>query len=303
MKAGQLFWGLVFVTIGILILGAKFDFLYLDLSYVLDFWPVLLILWGGLIIAKKSAVKPYIAVLFGILTGLLIYGAFASITYHHIWDDNWDSRVEWRDDSKNYQVNYDPSIEKAYLDLSAGAGDIIVRQTSGDLINGYSRGDRTRYDFTSRFNGDEAYINFDMRDRHFRLFEDEIDNRLELRLNENPIWELDLKIGAAKAIFELEDFKIEELKLKTGATDIELRLGDKLERSNVKVEMGAANLEIYIPKESGCQIRAKMFLIGKEFNGFRKRNNVYETENFDDASSKIYLEIHGAVSNVEVNRY
>lgn len=303
MKAGQLFWGLVFVTIGVLILAAKFDWFYIDLGYLSDFWPVLLILWGGLILAKKSVVKPFIAIVLGILTGLIIYGAVTRVTNFNFWNDKWDSNVEWRNDSQNFIADYDESVENAFLELSAGAGKIVVRKTTSDLINGYTRGDFARYKFDTRISGNKALIDLRMKDSSFRVFEDRIDNRLDIRLNENPIWDMDLKLGAASSILELEEFKIHELSLKTGATDIELRLGDKLERSDVKVEMGAANLEIFVPRNSGCQIRGEMFLSGKDFEGFRKVNNVYETNNFDESSNKIYIEIHGAVSNVEVKLY
>jgi len=303
MKSGKLFWGLLFVTIGVLIFAAKFNWFYFDWDLAWDLWPVVLILGGIMIIARKSSAKPFLAALFGIIVGMIIYGSFATITNFRFWDNDWHRDRDWRRETSNYYIDYDSDIEKANLDLSAGAGKITIRGTTDELLSGYSYGDRVRYDFSSRVSNDEAYIDFDMRDKRFRIFQDEIDNSLMLSLNENPIWDMDFSIGAAKAIFELDEYRIEDLTLKTGATDIELRLGDKFDRTSVSVEMGAASLDIKIPKESGCQIRGKLFLGGKEFNDFKKVNNVYETENFDEAANKIYLEIHGAVASVEVKKY
>lgn len=303
MKTGKLFWGFLFVTIGVLIFAAKFDWFYFDWNLAWDLWPLVLILGGVMIIARKSSAKPFLSILFGIIVGMIIYGSFATVTNFQFWDDDWDRRSEWRSETNNYYIDYDSDIERAKLDLSAGAGKISIRGTTDELLSGYSRGDRVRYNFSSRTSGGAALINFDMHDHKFRIFQDEIDNSLSLSLNENPVWDLDLKIGAAKAIFELDEYKIDELTLKTGATDIKLRLGDKLDRTNVSVEMGAANLEIAVPQESGCQIRGKLVLGDKDFYGFKKVNNVYETENFEEASNKIYLEIHGAVASVEVTRY
>ena len=303
MKTGKLFWGFLFVTFGVLIFAARFDWFRFDWDLTWDLWPLVLILAGILIIARKSSFKPFLSAITGIITSLIIYGSIVSVTHFHFGDDDWDRRTEWRSETNNYYINYDSGIEKANLELAAGAGKITIRGTTDDLISGYSRGAKVKYTFSSRVRDDEAYIDFEMSDKKFRIFQDDIDNSLILSLNENPSWNLDLSIGAAKAIFELDQYKIDDLTLKTGATDIELKLGNKSERTSVSVEMGAANLEINIPRESGCQIRGKLVLGDKDFNGFRKVNNVYETENFDDADNKIYIEINGAVANVEVQRY
>lgn len=304
MKAGKLFWGFLFISIGFLILAAKFDWFYFDWDLTWDLWPLVLILGGIMILAKQSSFKPFLAILAGIITGMIIYGSIAAVTDYDLWDDDWDRdhSVEWRRDAKNYVIDYDSDIERAYLDVTAGAGTVVIRKTTDNLLYGFTRTDNARYDLDYSISHDEAYINFDMNDRKFRL-RDEFENRLELRLNDNPVWDMELNIGAAKAIFELDEFKIDEIDLNTGATDIHMRLGDRTERTDVMVEMGAANLEIEIPEESGCRITGKTFLMGKDFEGFMKNNNAYETRNFEDASNKIYIDLSGAIASVEVRRY
>ncbi|MGB8657861.1 MAG: DUF5668 domain-containing protein [Candidatus Zixiibacteriota bacterium] len=42
-KSGKIFWGLVLVVAGVLILLRNFGYLEYD---IVRFWPVLLILWG-----------------------------------------------------------------------------------------------------------------------------------------------------------------------------------------------------------------------------------------------------------------
>lgn len=302
MKSGQLFWGFLFVTIGALILFAKFDVLYFEWDFVWDLWPVLFILWGLLIISKKSALKPVLAVAFGITTGMVVYGFFANIVDYKSHD--FDSDFNWNNNRETYQVDYNSNIEKVVLDMEVGAGTFVIRRTSHDLLNGYVRGDFTDYDFSSVFKDDIAYLRFDQQHKNFNIFEDKMDNRVELRLNDDPAWEMDIKIGAAKALFELDDFNIERFDLKAGATDINLKLGDKSERTDINIEMGAANLEIEIPRQAGCKISGDMVLVGKSFQGFTKTvNDIYLTENFDEADHKIYIKVDGGVANLEVRRY
>lgn len=304
MKAGKLSWGFFFVTIGVLILAAKFNWFYFDWDLTWDLWPLILILFGLIILAKQSSFKPVLAIITGIVAGLIIYGSIAAVGNFDFWDGRWhhDRRVELRSDTKNYVIDYNDDVKKAYLDLTAGAGTIVIRKTTDDLLYGFTRTDDVRYNLDYRLSNETAYINFNMNDKKFRL-RDEFDNRLELRLNDEPVWDMEFNIGAAKGVLELDEFKIESLELKTGATDIDLRLGDKIDRTDIKVEMGAANLEIKIPEESGCRITGKTFLMEKDFEGFTKINDAYETRNFENASNKIYIDLSGAIASVEIKRY
>lgn len=304
MKAGKLFWGFFFVTIGVLILAAKFNWFYFDWDLTWDLWPLVLILFGLIILAKQSSFKPVLAIITGIVAGLIIYGSIAAVGNFDFWDGRWhhDRKVELRSDTKNYVIDYNDEVKNAYLDLTAGAGTIVIRKTTDDLLYGFTRTDDVRYNLDYRLSDEIAYIDFNMNDKKFRL-RDEFDNRLELRLNDKPVWDLELSIGAAKGFLELDEFKIENLELKTGATDIELKLGSRSERMDVKVEMGAANLKIEIPEDSGCKITGKTFLMEKDFQGFTKINNAYETRNFDASPNKIYIDINGAIASVEVKRY
>jgi hypothetical protein len=123
-------------------------------------------------------------------------------------------------------------------------------------------------------------------------------------MNENPTYSLDLEIGAAKSFFNLIPFKIENLILETGATDTKIKLGNKIAKTYVDVEMGAAALKIYIPQSSGCKITGDMVLMTKELDNFIKLNSdEFITENYESAAEKIIMNIQGGVSSFEVVRY
>ena len=308
MKSGQLFWGFLFVTIGALILLAKFDIIFFEWDFIWNLWPVLLVLWGILIIIKRSAMRPVVAVIFGIVTGMMVYGFFSHTILHNFDLDRSyyikERNIEEDDDKETYNVTYNSEIKKAVLDMEVGAGTFIIRRTSHDLLTGYARGEFTDYKFTTVNKNNVAYLNFSQKSNKYNPFDDDIKNRLDIRLNDNPLWDINIKIGAARALFELDDFAIENLTLKTGATDIDLKLGDKAERSRIDIEMGAANLKIKIPKDAGCKISGNMALMDKHFDGFEKSlNGIYLTDNFDEAEKKIYLEIKGAVASIRVDKY
>jgi hypothetical protein len=61
MKNKYIFWGLLFVSIGILIL-----LMNIDLNNIWRFWPIQVILWGIIYFTKNQIVKGFIAGIYGI---------------------------------------------------------------------------------------------------------------------------------------------------------------------------------------------------------------------------------------------
>ena len=143
-----------------------------------------------------------------------------------------------------------------------------------------------------------------MREVDFDLFNTSLKNHLQISLNENPTYSLDLEIGAAKSYFNLIPFNIKNLVLQTGATDTKIKLGNKSELTYVNVEIGAASLQIYVPKTSGCKITGDMVMMSKELSGFLSDDSdYYYTDNYETANNKIIIEIQGGISSFEVKRY
>ncbi|MDX1700958.1 MAG: hypothetical protein R3250_10090, partial [Melioribacteraceae bacterium] len=129
-------------------------------------------------------------------------------------------------------------------------------------------------------------------------------NQFRLSLNENPTYNLDLQIGAAKSSFNLIPFKVKNLLLETGATDTKIKLGDKQDSVSVRIDMGAAALKIYIPESSGCKLKGDMVLMTKDLEGFKEFNSgLYITENYDSSNAKIHIDIDGGVASLDIKRY
>jgi hypothetical protein len=72
----------------------------------------------------------------------------------------------------------------------------------------------------------------------------------------------------------------------------------------LSVDAGASDINIFIPKESGCKIVTDGALSSKHFDEFKKLDSDnYVTENFDEALNKIFVEIDCGVSSISVERY
>lgn len=303
MKASNLFWGFFFITFGTLYIVARYSNFIIDWYAIWELWPVLIILTGIAIILKSSVFKPLISILIGILLAFLAFGFINDIfnvVDHHHYNTRWN-----KDYSENYyNLGYNDSLKHVNLNIEAGAGKFNIERTTDELIKGYSKGNVGEYNFTSSQDDSIGWINLEMDDIDHEIFGSSFSNSLRLSLNENPTYNLDLKIGAAKSYFNLIPFKVKNLVLKTGATNTKIKLGDQCDMVYVDIEMGAASLDIFVPKESGCKIIGDMILMSKDLDGFTKNNtDFYLTDNYHESANKIVMKIKGGVSALEVKRY
>jgi hypothetical protein len=301
MKSGQLFWGLFLLTIGALFLLTKYDVICSDFSFVWDLWPLIFVLWGAIVIFKNSLVRPIISALFGIFLAVMFFGIIANIFSGFGFSYSTNDRDYMTED---YSKEFDSTIQNAEFVLSSGAGTFQLGRSTDNLVEGESYGTLAEYDFTSDIEGNRAYVEFNLHKRHFNFFDGKLRNHLDIALNENPIWDFKFDFGAAKAIFDLSTFKVNNIELNTGASNVKLKLGDRTDTTYVDVEMGVASLRIEIPENSGCQIRGDMVLMSRSLSGFtKKEKGYYETPGFDDASKKIFIRIDGGVSSLKIIRY
>ncbi|OGU55028.1 MAG: hypothetical protein A2V66_07775 [Ignavibacteria bacterium RBG_13_36_8] len=298
MKTGQLFWGMFFLALGALILFTKYDIIISNWDFVWDLWPLLLVFIGLMVVTKNTIVKPIISLLFGIFIAVVIFGTFYNLFGFIECNEDYDYSI-----SKVYEENYNGS-EFANLEVKSGAGTFYIQRPTDLLVHGTGKGNFADYNFYTYNRDNTAWVEFNLRNKHFSIFDGKIRNFLEIELNEKPVWDLKLDIGAARAKFDLSPFKIRDIDLNTGATSVYIKLGNLYDDVNVSVEMGAASLIFDIPKESGCKLTGKMFLMSKDLDGFIKRDKrYYETPNYEDAENKIDIDIQGGVSSVEINRY
>ena len=302
-KSGQIFWGLVFLTVGSLFLLVKYDVINDDFGFIWDLWPIALILIGLQVITKDSIARPIVNAVFGVFMGVIAFGSLYN-TFDFV-----TMNIDYDDDDDYYSVEkfsepYDRDIEYADLYLNAGVGSCIIKRSTRDLVRGVAKGTELYYYFNTDKSDDKAEVFFELNKKNFNLLDGKIRNRLEIQLNKNPVWGLDLEIGAAKSWFDLSDYKVRKVKLQTGATNTRLKLGDKYDETEVDVEMGAASLEIQVPYTSGCKLIGEMVLMDKNFDGFiKKDSDYYITENFSEADKKIIIDLSGAVSSIKIRRY
>lgn len=300
-KNGQLFWGFLFLTIGALFLMDKYEYYLFIPDGIVSYWPLLIILWGIAILVKNTILKPIVSVVSGVFVGLFLYGSIFGFN-HHNFDSNDIEKHEIS--TSTFFEEFKDSIEFATLSLRTGATKITVEGNTDQLISGTSSGVFNAFNFKTRYRDNTARVVLRHTKDDIDLFGDNNYRKLDFSLSSIPVWDIDLRIGAANIKMDLSEYKVSALNIETGATTSDLKLGDKLENVKINIEMGAATMQLHIPKESGCQIKGDMVMVVKDLEGFTEYEEKYHrTDNYETAKNKIDIKFDGGVSTLKVKRY
>jgi hypothetical protein len=295
---------------------------------ILHLWPVFLIMGGvNLVFAHNRSAWATILKLAVVIGGfaLLLFGNFGN--RYNFWPGKYtynfndDSNDDDDDDSDSsstdkgvvkiegssvFNKDYTPDAKLARLNISGGGTTYTLNDTTSQLFKAETKEFYGKYEFTNSKEDSVYVLNLRMKNNkgwHFDS-DDNKSNLADIKLNPNPIWDINVETGATKLDFDLSKFKIKNLTLKGGAASFSVKLGVPLATTNVEVATGVSEVNISIPKDAACSIRTNSGLSSNEFEGFNKKdNNLYETAGFDAAKNKIYIHMSGGVSDFKVKRY
>ncbi len=301
MKSGRFFWGVLLVVVGVLFLLNVTTDLDLDLDFYWRLWPLLFVFWGIAALTKEKAVRLVLAGLTAVLVGVIAFWFFS-----FQWADFDFGEVEFSS-SDNVEYLSEPleqGVERASLDISTGAGKLLIEGTTQQLIEARAATSYGYYVLQSHPYEDAVDLDLYLqgRGRHFPF--KGFRNELEVKLNPDLLWDLRLEVGAIKSDVDLSPYAVESLVIESGASSSRIRLGDRADYAKVKISTGVSNVTIEIPESVGCEIEIDAPLSSRNFQGFtRVGSGVYESEGYSDAKKKISIEIDAGFSKFRVRRY
>ncbi len=331
MRNDKIIPGVVLVLIGAAILLGNFGYLHFHWYNIFHLWPIFLVIAGvNLVFAHNKSVWAT-AVKIGVIVlgvGMLFFGNFGD--RYNFWPRNhysyWNNDNDDDDDNNNnsddndnddddnnqsdikmngrgaFNMPYDAGIKLAHLNISGGGTSFSLIDTTNQLFNASTKDDG-RYDLTSSKEDSIFVVNFKMKDHNGFNF-DSNKNEADMRINQSPIWDVNVETGAAKIDFDLSKFKIRTLKLHGGAASFNVKLGVPLAYTDVDISTGVSGVDISIPQNAACSIETDSGLSDNHFEGFNKtRDNNYETPGFAAAKNKLHIHISGGLSDFKVSRY
>lgn len=323
-RKSNIFWGVILVAAGLLFLANNLDWLHFSWSFVeiAKFWPILLILAGisAFFDEKKSVFNTTSALLIALSIPLAVF----SLVYKGAKElkneikEEFHSNLEFDDepfDPSDKAVNKDVqhfsvdgiNANEVELNLKGGAAKFTLEKTDSKLFEADAILHRGKYSLTEDTQDGKKVIDFEMQKTKWQNGEwnsENNKNKVNLKMNTNPIWDVDIKFGAGDIDFDFSEYKIKQLDIETGAAEVDIKLGDKVDDVNVEVSSGAASVSLQVPKSVACRIKVDGVLNDKNFEGFTKvDNNTWESDGYSKASKKINIDLESAIAALKVSRY
>lgn len=306
MKTSHIFWGTLFITLGLLVLIANLTSLNLYLGNLWSFWPLVLIIFGISMLVRNKLGKGVLAGVAAVFLAVVLFTSikltsnFINSDFQLIFDHDSDSNYT----ISEYTEALNSPISKAKLKLDAGIGSFNIKRSTDDLIYVRAKGSENNYVLSRNDVDSLSNIELQMKDRKIHIGKNDFTNKVDIYLNENPVWNLDLNVGASAIDLDLKRFNVENVEVDMGAASLDIRLGDKADSTKLEVKAGASEINISVPSEVGCQVKMDDVLSSKKLVKFERINSdLYRTSNFDDADKKIFIEIDCGVSSVSIKRY
>lgn len=295
---GRVFWGVLFLVLGVFTLLVRTDVFEASFAGILKLWPLLLVLWGSAVLSSNVIVKR-------ICVGLA--AAWLALVIVEIFRFNWihcDSGDDREPVVQELREPYHEGIHHAKLTMDFAAGSLQVDDTSDDLVAVSARSSIGAYQL---FNGSEdgtTWVHVRQGGGRIQFRCQGVSNRVEVRLHRGPVWDINVDVGAARADLDLSSFKVEHVSIDAGAAAVRLRLGVLHPNVRVHVNAGVSTVRLAVPEESGVEARLDTPLSRKRLRDFIKIDSkTYRTENFDRAENRVLITVDAGVSRLEIDRY
>ena len=265
MRRGNLFWGVIIVLAGILLLLNQFGLL--PVSAWALFWPIVLILLGV-----------------WFLLGPVL------------------SRRELKDETLVIPLG---SAGEADIQIRHGAGrlEVSAMPLPGDLLSGTFTGGV--YEQHSQ-QGNQMHVRLQNADNNFFGWPPPAGPQgyhWNIALAKNIPLKLNLKTGASETELDLSELKVTELGLDTGASSNQMTLPANAGYTRVRVQAGAASINIRVPDGVAARIHYQGGLSGINIdtNRFPLLNNFYQTPGYDTAANRAEIDVQTGVGSVDIH--
>jgi len=258
------------------------------------FWGSLLILLGGLLFVNAAGIS-----LPGGVQAMQLFWPSALILFG-VWVL---LSTFWRGGAESKPLAIDlQAARQASLKLDYGACNMRLAEgaPANQLLSGNVSG---RIEQSASLYGETLDVQLGISPDWMFPFGGDNDAEWELLLNRNVPISLRIHSGAAKSEINLRDLLVTDLELSTGASKTDLTLPAAAGTTTVKVELGAASLDIVVPQQVAARVRVEQGAAAIEVDTrrFPYANGIYESADFSMAQNRADITVQAGAGKVAVH--
>ena len=316
MKSKNIFWGIVFITVGVLWMLKVLDVISFSWCVLFKLWPLIFV-WVGIKLMPIQDKWKIILNVFVLVIGI----AFLLISSNsrccsHKWaklfrcDKEWSYTCNSNDNdgdtlvyaNRNF-IAYDENYENANLKLEVSAGNLFFT-TGKHLIAIQEKESSSKITINSTIDAANT-VNVKAEVHPLGKIIDHSSGNYKIQLHSAPIWKMDLELNATAGEIDFSSFKIRKLDIESNASSLDLKLGNLYPDVTVNVESNASAVNISLPRDMKCTLKkAENNLSSFTVKGLKKQSkNYYISDNECETAGVVDIIVEANVSSVEIKRY
>ncbi len=284
MKKSTSLWGIVLIIIGLFWILSSSDMVRIDIRSALSsLYPLIIIALGATLFISKEAHGIRTAVWSAVI---LIIGGYG--VYLGYQNDAMET--------KTYTFDMTNEISSASLEVNLGSPDFRLGSTSSLLANIESNiGDLQAT--ASEEDGSAIRIS-----QNSKIFGKQIGKHLSITLSNAVPWEVELNTSTAEGLLDYSDVILKSCEINTGTCDLRIIAGNRQEESRIVVNGISVDISLSVPKGTGVSVRTSSAVKKVHASGIKmnKDDRDYYSEGYEDAKTRVVLEINSGTSNVDI---
>jgi hypothetical protein len=263
---------------------------------------------------RGKKISSYITSLNAFIAGIVLFGFLVVLPINIPFLPKIETRkkssinpnIEFNTETERFNNN----IQKASLIFRSQRGNFLLRGNTNSLTEYESKSTFGVYQFerSTRDGIETVDLRFNQERFPWRLTAET--NSLDLKLNANPIWDLDYEIQTSSTLdLDLSYYKVSKVRLNSSSSETKINITNSTIQDELNLMLlleNASRVSIRIPKEVGIEIlnNTTFSLIDlSQFNLIEGETNIYRSDNFDTASKKVIINANSRLSaiNFEIN--
>jgi len=317
MKTRGFFWGSAFVTFGVLLLLIKvFKFDFVD-SSIHNLWPLIIVLIGinlfNIPIRYKRIVSSANGILFAAVIISSIYSAGNKFSKYVGDFDEHFNLVEFDDKLSNELfglgsgiINFEKESKFDFgrIEINAGSGSLMISGSDTSLLTLGTNFESPIVSKTEQLKQVKINVDLDNQTKvHFNDKDVDLGPATMAFIQKNIYWDMEINIGAGNLKLDLSENKINKLDINSGASKIELKLGDVENKSSINFRTGASQLVIWVPDKIDFEVVTNSFIHTTLQTDFIvKENGNYAPKVTRKNMPKVIINIESGISKLDLKR-
>jgi hypothetical protein len=257
------------------------------------FWGVVLVLLGGLLLAQTTGLLPSTVNVWAIFWSLALVALGAGLLLRSMRGPGpRDSVQEPLQGARTAEVRFQHGAGELLVDASAGAEDVLQGDFGGGVETRVRRsGDQVSVELRPRMDSFPFFSFYGRGDMDWKV-----------GLNPHIPLDLRFEVGASRNRLRLRDLQVRSFSLETGASATEIEFPAAAGATRARIRSGAASVDMRIPDGVAARIHASggMASIDVDTNRFPRVGSEYRSPDYDTAVNRLDLDVETGVGSVSI---